>query len=407
MSNFSSALYKSRSLKTLTAIGAVFALAGVANAQATDAGSTVSNTFTLDYSVNDTPQPQIDNEDNPTEFTVDRLIDLTVVQTNSPQNVAPATQILLDAGGDLAVDPDNQPAVLTYTVTNSGNDNQAYSFSLDSPTGDFAATDFRIFYQDDAGNFVELAEVAPGTAGTTEVTEDIPAGESRTIFVLANIPDTAENNQFDDIILTAETRDPVNWVVEGATGTAGQVTASNNADNNDLVGDAQNVFADGAGDTDAVLDGLFSDTGTFIIASPNLTGVKSVAVIATDGSSVSCGDFSVAPITSPTQFSTSGACVEYVITVTNNGAQDAGGNELPAADTLATGIDVVDILPPELIFQSAIARSFTVAPAPDASPAAGTVCDGSATTCRVAFLDGSLDANPAVPGEVVIRAIVQ
>lgn len=434
MFNSSRGILRFRSVKALTAIGAVIALAGAANAQATDAGRTVSNTFTLDYSVNDTPQPPITNEggvpgtpEGPTVFTVDRLIDLVVTETNSPQTVAPGTLILADGSGVLTVDPDNQPAVLSYTVTNTGNDTQAYSFSLDSPTGDFAAADFRIFYEDAAGNFVEVAEVAPGSGPTTDITEDIPAGETRNIFVIANIPTDAENNQFDDIILTAETRDPVNWAFEGvfttsfnadgsvattpvaspaANPTAGETTTSNNGDANTLDGSAQNVFADGAGDTDAALDGLFSDTGQFIIASPNLTGVKSVSVIATDATTITCSDFAVTAAASPTQFSTSGACVEYVITVSNLGAQDSAGNELPAADTLATGINVVDILPPELIFQDALARNFSTAPTEDAPVGTGVVCDGTATTCRVAFLDASLAAGGA-PGEVVIRAIVQ
>lgn len=434
MFNMQNRATPSRAIKMLTALGAVMTFAGVANAQATDAGRTVSNTFTLDYSVNNTPQITIDNTggtpgdaDGPTVFTVDRLIDLTLVQTNSPQSVAPGTLTQVDGSGALTLDPDEQPAVLTYTVTNTGNDNQAYSFSTASPAGTFAATDIRIFYEDGNNNLIELTAVTPGSGNTTQVTQDIPAGETRNVFILANIPANAENNQFDDIILTAEARDPVNWAFEGvftttitngvvsttpvaspaANATAGNTTLNNVADANNLVGNAQNVFADGAGDTDAAADGLFSDTAQFLIAAPNLTGVKSVRVIATDGSAITCGDFNVAPIATPNQFSTAGACVEYTITVTNNGADDTAGNPLPAAQTLATGIDVVDVLPPELIFQSAQAAGFTVAPVADTPPAAGTVCDGTIATCRVAFVDAELAANPAVPGTVIIRALIQ
>ena len=424
----------SRPVKLLTALGAAMAFAGAASAQATDAGRTVSNTFTLDYSVNDTPQPPITNEGGapgtpggPTVFTVDRLIDLTLTETNSPQLVAPGTLIAVDGGGALTSDPDVQPTVLSYTVTNTGNDNQAYSFDITSPTGTFVATGFRIFYEDDAGNFVELAEVAAGSGATTEITEDIPAGETRNIFVLADIPVGAANNQFDDIILTAETRDPEFWAFEGQfttgfnpdgtvnttpitsptpNGTVGEVTANDAGGSNDLVNAAQNVFADGDGDADGVRDGLFSDTAQYIIAAPNLTGVKTVAVLATDGSAIACDDFSVGAV-SATEFTTPGACVEYTITVTNNGADDAGGTPLPAASVLATGIDVVDILPPEVIFQNAQALGFTVAPTADALPSLGQVCDGSAATCRVAFINGELAADPAAPATVVIRAIVQ
>lgn len=425
---------KSRSIKMLTALGAILAIAGTANAQATDAGRTVSNTFTLDYSVNNTPQTQIDNTggtpgdpDGPTVFTVDRLIDLTLVQTNSPQLVPPGASANVDGAGNLIGDPDTQSAVLSYQVTNTGNDTQAYSFDLTNAGSDFNATNLRVFYEDAAGNFVELSTVTAGSGVTTDLTEDIPAGESRNIFIVADIPVGVDNNDIDNVLLTAETRDPVNWAFEGQfttsfnpdgsvsttpvasptpNATAGAPTVNNSGSANNLVGAAQNVFADGAGTSDAAEDGLFSEVGQFIIAAPNLAGEKTVQVIATDGGAITCGDFSQGPVAG-NQFTTSGACVEYTITVTNSGADDAAGNPLPAAQTLATGVDVVDILPPELIFQSAQAAGFTVAPAPDTLPTLGTVCDGSAATCRVAFLGGELAANPTAPGTVTIRALVQ
>ena len=427
-----------RSLTLLAACGLATGFAGVANAQdATDAGRTVANIFTLDYSVNGTEQPPISNNDGtvpgtpdgPTIFTVDRLVDLTLISTNSPQLVAPGTLTGVDGANNLTpADPNLQPTVLTYTLTNTGNDNQAYSFDIDSPAGDFVAGNLRIFYEDAAGNFVELNTVTAGSGATVEVTEDIPAGETRTIFILADIPTDAENNQFDDIILTAETRDPEFWAFEGqfttsfnADGTLvttpvasptpntseGEVTGPDPDDTNTLGSTAENVLADGAGDTDIAGDGLFSDTGRYVIAAPNLTGVKTVSVIATDGAAIACGDFTAVPgPISGTQFSTSGACVEYTITVTNNGADDDTGTALPAADVLATGVDVVDVLPPELIFQGAEARTFTVAPTASL-PAVGTLCDASATACTVSFTGGELAGNPVTTGTVVIRALVQ
>ena len=406
-----------RSLKVLTALGAVMALAGTANAQAarTDAGRTVSNTFTLDYDVNDTPQTQITNEDGtpgdpdgPTIFTVDRLIDLTVTEVNSPQTVAPG---VLVAAGPLTGDPDAQPAVLSYTVQNNGNDDQAYSFSLASPTGTFAATDLRIFYEDAAGNFVELDAVATGTSATAQITEDIPAGETFNVFVVANIPADAEDGEFDDIILTAETRDPADWAFDPAATTAGDLTTSVTVgtDTNNLVGAAQNVFADGAGDTDAAADGLFSDTGQFIIATPNVSGNKDVEVVSTDGSN--CTDFSVLP--SSTEFSVSGACVEYIITVSNAPPVSGG------APIEVTNIAVADILPAELTFVAAVAEGFdTTAPAtaPTPSPAlptgAATDCDGTNATCLVRFEGGTIAApasptSPAVEARIRIRALVK
>lgn len=280
-------------LKVISAIGLAVAFASAAQAQGTDAGRTVANTFTLDYSVNGTDQPEINNNTNPTLFTVDRLIDLTLAQTNSPLLVAPGTLPLVDGGGNLTpATVAGQPTALSYTLTNTGNDTQAYSFDVTSPTGTFAAANIRVFYEDAAGNFVEVAEVAAGAAAAGAVTDDIPAGESRTVFVVADIPAGATNAQFDDIILTAETRDPVNWAFEGVlntvidpvTGvvsttpvapivpnaTAGDTTTNDAGSANDLVNAAQNVFADGAGSTDAATDGLFSDTAQYIIGAPKI-----------------------------------------------------------------------------------------------------------------------------------------
>ena len=89
--------------KIAAAAGALSLLAGAAHAQNnfTDAGTNVENTFTLDYEVGSVSQPTITNDPTlgggsvvqgaPTEFTVDRLIDLVVQEQNSPLTVAPGS----------------------------------------------------------------------------------------------------------------------------------------------------------------------------------------------------------------------------------------------------------------------------------------------------------------------------
>lgn len=401
-----------RSLKLLTAMGAALAFGSMAHAQAdpTDAGVVVSNTFTLDYSVNDVPQPEINNNDDPTDFTVDRLIDLTVVQTNSPQTVAPGT---------LAAD-----AELTFQVTNTGNDNQSYTLSLDAAT----LTDFvlanqvvTITYAD--GSTQTVNPVALGAAaGAGDFTVDIPAGEAFTVTVAGDIPAGALNADINDIALLVETREPSAYVVAASTApTAGAVVVGANGGTNVLESDAQNVFADddadGAasfptGDLDAAENGVGVDVGRFIVATPNVTGEKTVEVVSSDGSS--CPDFTVAP--SNTEFAIPGACVEYVITVTNLGADDPDGNPIPGDTIPATDVVVADILPDELIFVSAIVEDFTgTAPAPSAAqplPAASTACDGTAATCLVRFEGGAVSApgnsaaDPTV-ARVRIRALIE
>jgi len=101
-------------------------LAGVTHADntLTEAGTSVSNTFELSYSVSGTAQPIITNDNasppagavvqgTPTLFTVDRKVDLIVTATNSTLTTVP--------GAD---------ATLTFEVLNEGNDTSAYALSL-------------------------------------------------------------------------------------------------------------------------------------------------------------------------------------------------------------------------------------------------------------------------------------
>jgi len=78
-------------LKSLLGATALTALsAGTAFAGGTAAGTTVTNTFTLDYNVGTTPQTQVTG-DTPTTFVVDRLIDVNVAP-NAGTSVAPGAQ---------------------------------------------------------------------------------------------------------------------------------------------------------------------------------------------------------------------------------------------------------------------------------------------------------------------------
>ena len=101
---------------------------GTAQAQNnfTQAGTSVSNTFTLDYKVGGVDQPQIDSTATPTLFTVDRLVDLTVT-----------------SNGDNTVAPGATDEELVFSVTNEGNDTQAYSLAIieETATPDTIDTD--------------------------------------------------------------------------------------------------------------------------------------------------------------------------------------------------------------------------------------------------------------------------
>jgi len=104
--------------KGLLAVAALTAFStGSASAAGTAADTNVQNTFSLTYSVDGTEQPVIDTgpsgSNTPTEFTVDRKVDLTVV-----------------SNGNETVAPGEADAELTFTLTNTGNDTQGYDLSL-------------------------------------------------------------------------------------------------------------------------------------------------------------------------------------------------------------------------------------------------------------------------------------
>ena len=383
--------------KIAAVAGACAMIAGAAHAQNsfTEAGTNVQNTFTLDYEISSTPQPTITNDPSTTipgavvqgsetEFTVDRLIDLQLTQQNSPLTVAPGTST----------------ARLEYLLVNEGNDAQAYSFSIADVAGDdFDDTSYVVEYFidtnansdpfDDAA--VTITVTPTGTGTTTNVTPDVLPDQTIGVRITSAIPSSATDGELDDLILVAQTRDPVNWQQEGATGSGGTTTAAD-PDTNSDTGVAENVLADGSGTSEEVAnDGLHSDTGRYIVSSPDLTAVKSVDIIAT--TPTDCATDSAG---GATEYSVPGSCVEYVITVDNNGAT-----------ATADAIDIADVLPEEVNFVTASFSGWDASPVPTLTTPSGAAatCDGTASTCNVTLTGASLSAGGQ--GTLTIRALVK
>ncbi|MBL4853150.1 MAG: DUF11 domain-containing protein [Robiginitomaculum sp.] len=372
-------------LKTITKglLGAsAISLFAATNAFAagTAAGTNVENTFTLNYNVSGTPQTQIDNTGSPTEFTVDRLVDLTVASS-----------------GDTSVAPGALDQELVFTVTNNGNDEQAYSFVLVNETGDiFNTGGFNITYYLDngTGGVCDATDLAgtpnPYTPGSGLASIDILADGVFCVVVDGDIPtESAPSVPLVDtntslISLLADTLEP------GAPGVAGTVVIAD-AGVNTLTGPAENVLADGTGSTAADLDfqGDHSASGSYIVASADLTAAKAVSIFTQDGSG--CSVFPGAP-GGGDQYSVPGACVEYVITVENTGASAS-----------ATGIVIADILPDSLTFINATPSGFGGGTFNQPTPS--TSCDGTAGTCEVELDGATLGAG--VTGTITIRALIK
>jgi len=333
----------------------------------TAAGTNVQNTFTLNYQVSGTAQPTIDNTGTPTEFTVDRLIDLTVAGT-----------------GDTSVAPGALDQELMFTVTNNGNDLQAYNFALVNETGDdFNTSGLNITYYLDngTGGVCDATDLA-GTAyayspGSGDASEDVVADAVLCVVVDGDIPAGPADTDTSQISLVADTLDPVTGIAVAAD-TGG----------NTLTGAAENVLADGSGTANEdPNEGDHSSTASYIIASADLTASKGVTVFTQDGSG--CTTIPGTPGAGD-QYSVPGACVEYVISVENTGASAS-----------ATNIAISDVLPDDLTFINAAPSGFTGGTF--VQPASSTDCISGA--CTVSLTGATLAA--AGTGTVTIRALVK
>ena len=371
----------------------------------TAAGTTVSNTFTLNYEVNNTPQTQIDNIGSATNFNVDRLVNVTVSSL-----------------GDTFVVADQDDVLLPFVFVNNGNDEHAYLLDFEQATGDdfntTAATTAPdiIFYDEsddtDGDGVLSAAERAAGTPqnyNTTPGSVNVPileADERAFVFVRQNIPAGTVDADEGGILLYANTQTITGG--SGVTLTFTETLADTDGnDANPLT--VENVLADEDGPAsatnDTAEDGAHSARGNYIIENPNVTATKEVFGIAAAADGTCDAIPAAGSYTKPTgntEYFTPNSCVEYVIEVNNSGS------------TNATNIDLTDILPANLTFRQAEVRGAlvlpTTAPVGDLSvPAAGTVCDGTAAACNVELTNATLasgsTATPTV-GYLVIRATI-
>lgn len=346
-------------------------------AAGTDAGTAVSNTFTLDYQVGGVSQTQISNSGTPTVFTVDRLVDVTVT-----------------SAGDVNVSPNATGQQLVFSVRNDGNDNQAYSLALEDLAGDdFDATlgaNATIYVDDGNGTFEPGGADGAGASyvlGGGSASADIAPDAVLWVVVTGDIGG-ATNGQSDGVVLIADSLDPVSSLDPAYTGaTAGSATTAA-AGANTQTGAAQNVLADldGPAAADGALDGAHSAIANFNVVAADVTASKSVSVIASDGSAINCA---TDPVVAGNQYAVPGACIEYVISATNDAL----------ASATATGIDISDTLPDEVAFVGAVQSGF--ATAGTLTPPGG----GCASSCVVSLTGASLD--PGDTGTVTIRATVR
>lgn len=245
-----------------------FAMLQNAYAVGTAAGTDITNTATVSYTVGSVSQTPVTS--NISTFKVDRKVDLTV-NNGAPTSTAPGA---------------NNIGVV-YTVVNTGNGTDSFTFAPTNQGGTFVAGNLRVYR--DSTTSGPLAGVFDGSdtlipAGTPV---SFNADESINFLIVADIPIAATNGQQSIVRLTATTT---------STQTAG-------ADNPLLV---DVVFADNG------TNGTEFDDNQYNISAATLSVVKSAAVIS-DPINLTGANRKAIP----------GATIEYTIVVTNSGGADA------------------------------------------------------------------------------------
>jgi len=290
-----------RRMKLLAAAGLMALALGASPAWAdgTQANTTVSNTATLSYQSGGVAQNNVTS--NTATFLVDRKINLTVAESGGAATLVQGAGVL------------NQ--VTTFTVQNTSN--QTLDFALlatNQVTGTAApfngATDS--YDVTNIRYYVETGTTPGFDATDTLVTylDEVGIDQTRTVYVVADVPANLPNGAVASVVLTATAR-------EGGTagGTVGAaITATTGAD----TAGVDTVFADGAGATDAARDGAFSARDQYTIQAAVLNFIK-VATVIQDP---------VNGTTNPKAIP--GATVEYCLIVNNTG------------QTQATAVNVTD-----------------------------------------------------------------
>ncbi len=303
-------------------VGVLVGLLGLMFAQTTFAVGTLSGTpITNDATVNfasggvaQTPVTSL-----PVVFVVDNMVDVLVAEISDSAALVVPGQLI--AG---FIDPQ----ILGFTVTNEGNSAQDYAlvaanlgdgasvpFSaalIDSNSGTSDATGITIYQDDGSGTF-------DGADVVVTFLDAMTADETRTVWVVADIPIGALNGSVIGVSLQATTHDSIGAGLDGLTAeTAGPDTP--------LVVDV--VFADDfpvvTSTDDGAVDGQASDRDAFLVAAAVLTIVKASAVISDPFNGTTN------PLAVP------GAILEYTITVTNIGTAQA--TTVTISDDLSTEI---------------------------------------------------------------------
>lgn len=294
-------------LATLSGFAATPAIAA-----GTTAGTTITNTATVDYQVGGVTQGQQSASNN---FVVDRKINLLVEEVGNITTT---------------VVPGQTNAVTTFQLTNSSNEVLDFALAASQIAGGTASHGGTDTF--DVSNVrIYRDNTVTGTVGSWDVgdqlvtfIDELVVDTAIRLFVVADVPGGLANNAVAGVALRATAREGGTAGSQGAaiTETTGANTAGKDT-----------VFADIAGVTgDAARDGSHSDNDDYTVQTATLAVTKSSRVISDPFNNT----------TNPKLIP--GAVVEYCISVANSGSADA------------TSVVINDAVPGQLTFNAGTIR---------------------------------------------------
>lgn len=291
-------------LKLVSLSGAAIAAlsASSAYAQQTAAGTPINNQASVSYNVGGSASTV---QSNTATFLVDKKVNLAVAEVG---------------GTPTSVSLGENDRVTTFTITNLTNDVQDFRLIGDQNfisvpllgTDDFNVTTIRVFVDGNNNGVYDVTDTA------TFIDELAPDG-IRTVFIVANVPNSPNQNTAIVSLIA---------VAAAGTGTGSlgaDLTATLLAETPSVV---DVVFADGADLGDLARNGRGRAYDSYILDTATVSLVKSSAVI------YDPINLAILPKAIP------GAIVRYCITVDN------------AGPGLATGVNVTDVLPANLTFNT-------------------------------------------------------
>ena len=204
--------------KTLTAlaIGASFGLSGQAFAATTPAGTTISNTVDLKYTVSSVIQTPVTASSN---FKVDNKIDMTVVSNTPTKTIVPGAQAI----------------EFQYTITNEGNFAQSFALSIsDAIAGELSTLDdtntsgLNVTFFSDAAHTIQVP-----TVGGKQVLNLSKDAAATTVYALVDFPKTTDEAAPNDLLVDTDIIGLV-MTTQAVNSDGSAISADTDANKNDV-----------------------------------------------------------------------------------------------------------------------------------------------------------------------------